>query len=205
MASGKSKVIDVDRGFAELRKTLASIAGRGTYVKVGVIGDAAGEKHESGSRLSNVDVATINEFGTSTIPARPFIGSTFDLNRERYVKTLAKALGKVYENKLTVDRALGLVGTQMATDTKKRVLSRDNNFAPNAPSTMRQKMAKSDRNRPDIVGPLESPRPLVDTGRMVASVSYEVVHDDTDKAAQGYSEPSVHETEVADDAGARND
>lgn len=166
---GSSKVLDIDRGFAKLKRTMRSLAQSESFVKAGVLGAAAEEKAE-GSNLSNADIATIQEFGSPEkgIPSRPFISGTFEKNRDKYVRQLAKGLTKVYENKLSIPALLGVLGTSMATDIKGAVLG-DNNFAPNAPSTIQKKMRKG---KPDAEG---SPRPLIDTGRLVGGVTYEVV------------------------------
>jgi hypothetical protein len=195
--SSKNKVIDIDRGLAELKKTLTSLKGRGSYVKVGVMGEHAAEAHpEDGQSkaLTNVDIAVISEFGSPTQPVRPFIGGTFEANRSKYQDQMANGLAKLYENKLTITQLLGLLGVSMTKDIKSAVLSRDNNFAPNALSTMRRKMKQGEKNRGKLIGPLESPRPLVATARMIGSVTHEVV---TTEYAQGkgYTGPTV---EVSD-------
>lgn len=152
----KSEVFRVDRGLDELKKTVRAIADRNAYVKAGVL-EGSGEAPPG--ELTNGQLAAIQEFGTATIPARPFVSSSFEANRDKYKGMLAAGLEKVYANELPVSKLLGLLGTAMAADIKKRVTA-GANFEPNAPSTIAKK---------------GSARPLVDTGRLVNSVTYQVV------------------------------
>lgn len=170
------KVLDIDRGLAKLRRTMKSLAQRESYVKAGVLGAVADQEHGEGSDLTNVEVATIQEFGSPQkgIPSRPFVSRTFEQNRDKYVGKLAKGLARVYENKLSIPALLGVLGTAMSTDIKQAVMQ-GNEFVPNAPSTVAKKIRKSRRRGGDFIGPLESPRPLVDTNRMVGSITHEVV------------------------------
>lgn len=155
---GTGKIIDIDRGMRELKKTLATLKNQGSYVKVGVFGAEAAESRDG---VTNADLAIIQELGAPSvgIPARPWIGGTFDKNRAKYTDMLARGLARLYENKLTVKQLLGLLGVAISSDIKQAVMQ-GSNFAPNAPSTVERK---------------KSARPLLDTARMVGSVSHEVV------------------------------
>lgn len=155
-ASMDSKIIDIDHGWKELEKTFETLVERNSYVKAGVVGEKAEEEHDG---ITNAELALIQEFGTPTIPSRPWIGGAFERNKGKYQTMLAKGLEKVYSNKLTVERLLGLMGVELSSDIKRGVMSEDN-LAPNAPSTIRKK---------------GSSKPLIDSNRMVGSVTHEVV------------------------------
>ena len=115
--------------------------------------------------------ALIHEFGApaANIPERSFIRSTFDAHREEYMALLRTLLQAVYVNKLTVERALGLLGARISSDIKKRVTTGAGIPPPNAPSTLARKLALTRRGSKGI------PRTLIDTGRLIASVSWAVV------------------------------
>jgi HK97 gp10 family phage protein len=160
MSSSKhGRVVDIDHGWKALKKSLTAAAHRGSYVKVGVLGKGGGR---AGDGLSNAELAAVQEFGTMNghIPARPFIGATYDMNRGKYVEQIRKDLGKVLEGKRTIEQTLARAGLKFSSDVKSVVVGDQWHFAPNAADTVRKK---------------GSDRPLVDTGRMINSVSYEVV------------------------------
>ena len=119
-------------------------------VFVGVQGDADSDV---------VEYAQFNEFGTSTIPARPFMRSAMDGGRERIGKQFETEFAAVAEGKRTALVAferLGLFGVQLVRD---RILDAGSWAEPNAPSTVAQKGSSA---------------PLVDEGRLIQSLTYQV-------------------------------
>lgn len=98
--------------------------------------------------------AAANEFGTRTIPSRPFMRSTFDERQEFYNERFSKFLraGKA------VRGALVLVALIAVSDIRKKIASR---MSPaNAQSTAE---AKGEDNT------------LINTGTMRKAITYEVV------------------------------
>jgi hypothetical protein len=153
-----SKVLDLDKGWKALRRALEPLASGNVYVKVGVMGEKGESPH--GDKLTNVELAMIHEFGTRDghIPARAWIRGTFDANKAEYIDVLRKLLGQVYGGKTTLKKALGLVGARMAADIKRRV--KGGEISP--PDELSTVTAKG------------SNTVLIDTGRMVNSVTWEV-------------------------------
>jgi hypothetical protein len=150
-------------------KRLREIAAQLTHppsVKAGVLGSA---DRREGDPIGNVELAMIQEFGTQHIPARPFIFSTFREQLPKYRAAL-RAMTKDYLRKgINLRRVFGLLGQRMAADMKSKIVGGPEIPPPNAPSTLARKRAKG---RP---GAKYDPRTLVDTGRMVDSISYEVI------------------------------
>lgn len=174
---------DVDRGWKGLLAAAKRLeTDRGMHAKAGIIGAPAKEKHEGeegGPPLTNVQLAAIHEFGVpGRIPARPFILGTFSLHRAEYRARL-RALVKTWFHRATksggmpLRQALGLLGLKMEADMKNRVLSGSGIPPPNAPSTVREKLKKGEWNRGGASAGA-SPRPLVDTGRLIGSVTHVV-------------------------------
>lgn len=172
---------DVDRGWKRLLAAAKQLeADRGMHAKAGVIGAKAKEEHEDpeggGKKLTNVQLAAIHEFGVpGRIPARPFILGTFSLHRAEYRAQLRALVGTWYRRAtksgaMPLRRALGLLGLKMEADMRNRVISGSGIPPPNAPSTIRQKMKKGEWNRGGAAGGA-APRPLVDTGRLVGSIT----------------------------------
>lgn len=171
MAGGKFVVNEVDRGWKKIRATLKALKDGDSYVKIGVLGSS---KNMREGPVSNVDLAVIHEFGAprANIPERSFLRSTFDANRQQYIAELRQLMTKVYENKMTIARALGVMGLRMSTDVKKRITTGDGIPPPNTPDVFMRKLMKNS-TRFNKTG--AAPRPLVDTGRLVNSISHEVV------------------------------
>lgn len=139
-------------GFAA---ALARIRGLdGTVVAVGIQSSDGSKTDDDGVAL--VDIATWNEFGTQTIPARPWLRTALDANRKRWTKAASKAIKEVIDGG-TGEAGLRLLGVVMVGDAKESLL--DGAWTPNAPATIQRK---------------GSDQPLVDTGRLVQSQRAEV-------------------------------
>ena len=179
--SRRNEVVDRDHGWAAMQRRLREA--RSAYAKVGVLGDQ--EEGESG--LSVGEIAAVQEFGTEdgSIPARPFVRPTFDRQREHLASLAAKLLGEVLDGHLTVDGALGVLGADLAASIRATITA--GVPPPNAPSTALAKAKKGRTSRLfrspartvghalAQVGALSSVKTLIDTGRMLGSVTWEVV------------------------------
>lgn len=152
----KSKLISKGTGLARLMK-LGKQLERKPHTKVGVLGKSAGRQ---ASTLDNVGLAVVHEFGVARkgIPSRPFLRSTFDAKKDEWNKLLARLVAKAVVGAVTVQQVLGLLGQRASADVKRRITS-GKNFEPLKPETIKRK---------------GSSRPLVDTGRLLGSISYEV-------------------------------
>lgn len=161
----------IDRGWNRIKKELDDIDN--AYVNVGVLSDAGqyaqfsslkksqgkfvkGRTHTSTANLA--DVATFNEFGTSDIPARPFMGQTFENNRDIVGASIAVMKDQIFLGETSVTRALNKLGTWYKGLIQK--IFKEGEFQENAPATIRIK---------------KSSKPLIDTGRLRQSIDYEVV------------------------------
>lgn len=131
--------------FAELRKL------EKLEVRVGFQRD---QTYEDGSSL--VDIAAYNEFGTSRIPARPFMKQSFE-NHEDELQAACNEANKAISNGGTAESALNKLGVTVKGIVQQEIV--DGGFAPNAERTIKQK---------------GSEQPLIDTGHMRQSVNYVV-------------------------------
>lgn len=142
--------------------------------------------------LNNVQLGIIHEFGTKTMPARPFIRPAFKRNKADYLKILrALVKASVYTGNMPFPRALAIIGARMAADMKKYVTAGPQIQPPNSPrwaaiKAMRgqwkwdaRAAASRAKNKPVKEGPIPPPRTLVDTGRMVGSITWAVVQEST--------------------------
>ncbi len=178
----KAEVSDKDHGWAALLKHVHE--NEKQYAKVGVIGDAGAQQN---GKLTVAEIGAVNEFGTEDkiIPERSFIRSTFDRERGALIDLSRKLFGQFVDGKMTIDRALGLMGASLAASIKKTIAG--GVAPPNAPYTMLRKAmtGKSARyfkpvknNRNSLgrgfaqAGVLAAVKPLIDTGRLLGSIAW---------------------------------
>lgn len=122
-------------------------------VDVGII-DAG--KHPSGN-FTIAEIGFTHEFGTEKIPERSFIRSTIKAKKNVIVTLQKKLLKQIMNGSMKVEKALGLVGEVFADEIRKKIVSISS--PANAPATIRAK---------------GSSNPLVDTGQLKNSITYEV-------------------------------
>mgnify|MGYP004620081547 CR=1 FL=1 len=117
-------------------------------LKVGIFESA---KYDDGTPVAQV--AFWQEFGTSKIPMRPFFRNAIAKNTRKWGDSVKTALIGTNDS----EKALKMLGEIMRGDI---VLSLTNlNTPPNAPSTIKQK---------------GSSNPLIDTGLLRSSISWEL-------------------------------
>lgn len=122
-------------------------------VDVGII-DAG--QHASGD-ATVAQIGMWNEFGTERIPERSFFRSTVQEEEKHIVSLQRKLLKSISDGKITTDKALALLGEFLSDKIRRKIVAL--NEPPNAPSTIKAK---------------GSSNPLVDTGQLKNSVTYEV-------------------------------
>ncbi len=189
----KARVIEKDHGLRGMFEAVAAMHGK-AFCKVGILGDSTrGGLHQPGAALTIAEIAVVNEFGTADghIPARPFVRPTYDRMRPELESDLGKLLVQILFDggKMTVERALNIVGLKLATGIRKYVTEGEGVPPPNAgapgnprpwPSTYQAKLAAGHWNRKGKAAAL-GPRPLVDTGAMINALSWAVVMGGSEK------------------------
>lgn len=144
-------IVDKDYGFKRVELDIKKLRGRS--IRIGLMGN---EEYEG---TSVVDIAAYNEFGTTHIPARPFMAKTEELYKEKIGKFAEFVTGRIIDGKITPDLALKNIGEQYSAYMKQTIRNAKTWAVPNSPKTIAIKGSTS---------------PLIDTGRLVGSVSYEV-------------------------------
>lgn len=162
-----SKIKKNAKGLEILRKAIRKIDAEKPRVKVGLLAGSSAKREDG---LSNPELGIIHEFGTGDgrIPARPFLRPAINKNAESYRAALEGVMKKALEGKIDLDRGMALIGQKAAADVKNFVTQGPPIPPPNAPATLARKQAKTRRGSKGKV------RTLVDTGRMVGSISYVV-------------------------------
>lgn len=161
MHPSRAVVTDTDLGFDRIKEEVEKMAG--SYVIIGFPETAKtkdqtkGNRHKKGG-LSMAEIAAENEFGTKYIPARSFMRTTFDENRDNVNRIIDKEYDKILEGKRTVQFSLQAIGIYYEGLIRKKI--RDIHFPPNSPRTIALK---------------GSSKPLIDFGQMIAAIQHKVV------------------------------
>lgn len=181
MAGVRVSVRVRDLGWANLQKEVKKARHRGSYTRVGLLGEKAAAQNDED--LTNAELGAIHEYGAPAagIPARPFIGGTIELARREYLFALARLMRDVYGGKMSIKKALGVLGAKVSADIKKRVTTDGGIEPPNTPEVFMRKLMKGRRgfNKSGL-----APRPLIDTGRLINAVGWDV-HIANRKAGEG--------------------
>lgn len=139
-------------GGGKLEHKLAELAkkvGQRAVLKVGFLENA---KYPDGTSVAAV--AVYNEFGTKTIPPRPFFRNMVRDKSKGWPSSLALLLKA---NKYDVARSMGQMGLGIKSQLQRSIM--ETSSPPLAPKTIRAKGGS---------------KPLVDTGHMLNSVDFRV-------------------------------
>lgn len=132
----------------------------GLSVVVGVTAKSNARSDE----LTNADLAMIHEFGSPAhnIPERSFLRKPLINNAEAVANLAKNAIGKFIAGKISAVEALGAIGEEAKGISKEAI---SDGIAPSLKRATIRHRAKL--NRP-------STKPLIDTGQLQSSITYEV-------------------------------
>jgi hypothetical protein len=149
-------VQDTDHGYRELVEKLYGLSEDKPTVSMG-IHEAKGSATHGKGPATIIDIANFNEFGTSRIPARSFIGDWFDEDEPKMREDLLHLMQSAVAGKMTADEALEILGQTGVGRIQQRISA---GIEPaNSESTIHQK---------------GSSKPLVNKGILRSSIDYEV-------------------------------
>lgn len=142
------------------KKLLSALKRREPYVRVGIL---SSEQHSEG--MTVLEIAIIHEFGApgAGIPQRSFIRGTVELKRDEIdamiVKLSRRLLteGSIKRGETPADM-LNILGAWLASEIKKYIA--DGIDPPLKPATIEAKGSST---------------PLIDTGRLLNAITWEVV------------------------------
>lgn len=150
MSKFKAKIKKSPKSAIKRLKTIADNMKGPNSVKVGL--PKGSNAYPDGTSV--IMVGTVHEFGSPSrgIPQRSFLRSTVVEKRRTY-KGMAFELGrKILMGKLTVSKALNIIGLTVQTDVREKI---------------------TDISEPALVS--REGNPLVDTGHLRQSIVYEVI------------------------------
>jgi hypothetical protein len=145
-------VTDKDKGLNAIRAELKKLAT--LRLAVGVVGAPANYQVSKNATLA--DIATFNEYGTKTIPARSFMRSAFDENVAGYQSFFVKVIPTIGRGN-TGKKALSLLGLKMVSDIQRKIV------AIRTPANSEATIARKGFDNP-----------LIHTGRLRQSITFEI-------------------------------
>ena len=156
----------VDRGWEDIKARVQALRGTTAEVRVGVQGVEAAANHQ-GTHLTVAQLAQIHEFGkvihqprmnrTIRIPERSFLRATIDQYQEAIARRQVLAMQGYLLGKFGLKPALELLGQYVVGLVKQRMAN--GIPPPNSPWTIARK---------------GSSKPLIDTGQLRNSITYQV-------------------------------
>lgn len=148
-------VKDTDRGY---KKLVARIFQFGApKISVGIHEADGAQPHGEDGGLKMIDIATIHEFGLGNVPQRSFIRAWFDENQERAREGLRRMLQSVVAGKRTPEQAIDTFAQWCVGQIQKRIAQGI------SPALSARRIAEKG-----------SSVPLIDTGQLRSSITYEV-------------------------------
>lgn len=142
---------------SQIEEVLRRLGAAPRHVVIGVLGAKASEPHKDTPGATVAQVASWNHFGTSRIPARPFLTIAFEKYGEQIRAIQKRIAAGVISGKLDLDQGLELMGLEAVARVKQTII--EHVPPPNAKSTV------------DAKG---SSTPLVDTGQLLGSITHVV-------------------------------
>ena len=147
-------ITDIDKGYDALMSMLTDIVKKDIYVG---IHQEEGVKVDGDDSATLAEIATFNEFGTRHIPMRSFLRSTIDENQSKYIKMIERLAGLAVTSGKDANWVLDMVGLKAKSDVQLKITK-----------------LKEPANSPITIALKGSSNPLIDTGRMRASIDWKV-------------------------------
>ncbi len=175
--SGVSVKIKVDdKKWREVKKALINTRSR---VKVGILADSS-HTSETGDDIGMLELTAIHEFGSpaANIPERSFIRSTLANKRPEINQVIETVVGGALKQVLASEdasgdeieaaskQALGKLGAKVAAMIKRTIRDRETT----GPEDQALQQATIDAKGSTL--------PLVDTGQLIAAITWAVVDED---------------------------
>ena len=146
------RVTEKDNGLARFARSVRQL-GAGYRVTVGVQGSKAAAMHGD---VSNVDLATIHEFGAPSagVPQRSFLRATADADKARWRRRLAEEVAKIVREGGDVRKALHIVGEEFRAAVIDRI-----------------KQGIPPPLQPETIARKGETTPLIDTGALIGAIT----------------------------------
>ena len=135
-------------------------------VEIGILAIDKSLTGEDG-KTSILEYAIYNEFGTSSIPPRPFMRNTIDTNEEYISNLIQETPNKVLKGELTGKEALMRIGETIRGLIIQSIATAQAWAVPNDPKTLKIKTKNEQTN---------NTKPLLDNRFLIKSIRYQIVN-----------------------------
>lgn len=154
----------------KLVRKIGEVAASKAHVKVGILqregAQVITDEEAEGATVpfTMVELAATHEFGSPSagIPERSFIRATMRREEDALRTTAVQVATGIIDDKLTIEQGLGLLGAKAATEIR--------NTIRNSQTEGPQPQA----NAPATIAAKGSSTPLVDTGRLINAITWQV-------------------------------
>lgn len=156
--------------FMQMEKALKFLEENPVYV--GIAEDTTERNNEDGDNkvsVTNADLLFIHTNGSpvNNIPARPVIEPAIEDGKDTITKQMKLAAQNILDNnEAQAFKYLSIAGTYGQKMCRDWFKNPKNNWPPNSPRVIAKKIKKGSTN----------PRPLIDTGELLKSITYFVDH-----------------------------
>lgn len=155
-----SRVVVKDKEWRKVRKQIDRLVRKGS-LQVGIIAGKGAEDLHEDSGLTMAEIGAVHEFGApkAGIPQRSFIRGGVKKNADEIRSVIVKvAKGWLRPSAtLSIKQGLDIIGVATTNAIRRFITSDDNGLAALKPATVERK---------------GSTRPLVDTGRLLNSITW---------------------------------
>ena len=130
--------------------------------------------YPGGKRVA--EVAYINEYGFGHNPERPFLKTTVEKNRRKWLKIIQDSIKGKIDDPATVERAFSLAAQTMEGDIRQTILDWPKGKPrPNKPKTIERKRKRAE-STPEVEGQtrIDPETALQDTTVMLKAVAHKV-------------------------------
>ncbi len=143
------------------------------YIEIGIL---AVDKSKKGKdkKTTILEYAIYNEYGTKSIPARPFMRQTIDSNRETIASLIKLKSKEVISGKCTGKKALMQIGETIRGMVILSIADASSWAKPLKISTIRKKSTLKN-------GGSFNDKPLIDNKFLIKSIRYQIVNKNTGK------------------------
>lgn len=116
-------------------------------VEIGILGEDKERKPDDPKKRTTIlEYAVYNEFGTSKIPARPFMRTAIEKNKVSIRKTVDKCLEKILQGRMTGENALKIIGEEIRGHIIKAIEKADDWAEPLNSKTLKAKLKRGANN-----------------------------------------------------------
>lgn len=121
-------------------------------VEIGILGEDKERKPDDPKKRTTIlEYAVYNEFGTSKIPARPFMRTAIEENKVSIRKTVDKCLEKILHGRMTGETALKIIGETVRGHIIETIKEANRWAKPLDSKTLKAKLKRGSNNNKTLL------------------------------------------------------